>query len=235
MHHQENYSNRISIKSWAEEDRPREKLLIKGKRQLTNAELLAIILGSGNREESALALAQRILAHYNNSLTEISKIGIEQLRKFKGIGLAKAVNVIAALEFGSRRFTEPSEELNQIRSSNDAFDILNPLFLGLEKEEFWILLMNRANKVIAKKQISSGGVSGTVVDAKIVFREALDILASSIILAHNHPSGNLKPSQADLDLTKKLKLAGKSLDIAVLDHLIITNHGYLSFADEGLL
>jgi DNA repair protein RadC len=229
------YANSISIKSWAEEDRPREKLLLKGQKQLSNAELLAIILGSGNREESALALAQRILKFHDNNLETFSKSGFENLKKFKGIGDAKAINIIAALELGTRRMAVAPKKLKQILTSQDAFEVLNQTFIHLDTEEFWILLLNRANKVIGKKQISSGGVSGTVVDAKVVFKEAIEQLASSIILSHNHPSGNLKPSQADLDLTKKLKAAGKTMDIAVLDHLILTDKGYFSFADEGFL
>lgn len=229
------YSNRIPIKAWAEEDRPREKLLHQGRKQLSNAELVAILIGSGNRTESAVSLSQRILAEFDNDLHKFALTDIKRLLSFKGIGEAKAINIIASIELGKRCALEPSAHIEKITSSQDANKILQPILSGLAKEEFWILLLNRANKVISKKQISQGGVSGTVVDAKIVFKEALACLASSIILAHNHPSGNLKPSQADLDLTKKLKQAGKTMDISVLDHLIITDQGYLSFADEGLI
>ena len=224
-----------SIKSWAEEDRPREKLRNKGKQHLTDAELLAILLGSGNRTESAVSLAQRILQTYHHDLHELSKKDIQELCKFNGIGEAKAISIIAALELGKRRQLMSIRDRPKISSSKEAYNILAPLLLDLHHEEFWILMLNRANRVIGKVSISSGGVSGTVVDAKIVFRKALDARASAIILCHNHPSGNLQPSQADIDLTKKLKQAGKLIDISVLDHLIISELGYYSFIDEGSL
>jgi len=226
---------KIAISSWAEEDRPREKLYIKGRAALTNAELLAIVIGSGSRNESAVDLAQRILASVNNDLFAIGKLTIKDFLKFKGIGEAKAISIIAALELGRRRKNAEKVETKKITSSKDAYDELKELFYDLDHEQFWILLLSRANKVIIKKQISSGGVAGTVVDNKIIFKIALEHLASGIILAHNHPSGNLKPSKADIDITKKIMAAGKYLDINVLDHLVISDKGYTSLVDEGFV
>ncbi len=225
----------LTIKSWAEADRPREKLKIKGKQHLSEAELLAILLGSGTREESALALSKRMLRFFNNDLTAVGKADLHDLKKFKGIGEVKAIKVIAALELGRRRQLASIIEKPQICSSKQAFDVLAPLMMDLPNEEFWIILLNRANRVIGREKISSGGVAGTVVDAKVVFRKAIQQLACAIILAHNHPSGNLRPSQSDIDLTKKLMKAGQSLDINVLDHLIITQNGFYSMADEGAI
>ncbi len=225
----------LSIKSWAEEDRPREKLLLRGKQHLSDAELIAILIGSGSRNESAVELSKRILQKSENNLNELGKCSLESLMKFKGIGEAKAITIAAALELGRRRQLSHIKTRPQIRSSKDAFQILAPLVMDLPHEEFWILLLNRANKVIAREQVSIGGVTGTVVDAKIIFRKALSNLACGIILCHNHPSGNLNPSQADLEITRKLKRAGETLEINILDHLIITENGYFSFADEGKL
>lgn len=232
----ENYLNqKWTIKAWAEEDRPREKLLTKGKQSLSDAELLAILLGSGSREETAVGLAQRILKSVENDLNDLGKRSIAELSKFKGMGEAKSISVIAAMELGRRRQLTDVKERPQIRSSRDGYHAIAPLLMDLPHEEFWILLLNRANKVVAREQISLGGVAGTVVDAKVVFRKAIEGMASSIILVHNHPSGNLQPSRQDIDLTKKLKKAGETLDIAVLDHLIIAESGYYSFADESLI
>lgn len=226
----------LNIKSWAEDDRPREKLMIKGKSNLSDAELIAILLGSGSREETAVGLAQRLLKEVDNNLHELGRKRISDLKKFKGIGEAKAISIIAALEIGRRRQLTTPIERPQIKGSSDAWNVIAPMIMDLNHEEFWILLLNRANRVISKERISSGGVAGTVVDAKIIFRRALEGgPASSIILAHNHPSGNLKPSQADIDITKKLRKAGESLDISVLDHLIISGNAYYSFADDGAL
>ncbi len=225
----------LPIKSWAEEDRPREKMVLKGKANLSEAELLAILLGSGNNEETAVGLAQRILQHYDNNLNELGKVGISELTKFRGIGAVKAIGIIAALELGRRRQLSVIKDRSQIKSSSDVHQIFAPILQDLPHEEFWILLLNRSNKVLSRERISMGGVSGTVVDAKIIFKKALDQLASSIILCHNHPSGNLKPSQADLDITKKLKKAGEVLEISVLDHVIVSENGFYSFADEGML
>ena len=228
-------SKKIAISSWAEEDRPREKLFVKGRAALTNAELLAIIIGSGSRNESAVDLSKRVLASVNNDLFAIGKLSIKDLLKFNGIGEAKAISIIAALELGRRRKDAEKIKSPKITSSKDAFNELQELFYDLDHEQFWILLLSRANKVIVKKQISSGGVAGTVVDSKIIFKTALEHLASGIILAHNHPSGNLKPSKADIDITKKIMAAGKNLDINVLDHLIISDKGYTSRVDEGFV
>ncbi|KAA3630916.1 MAG: DNA repair protein RadC [Bacteroidetes bacterium] len=225
----------MGIKSWAEEDRPREKLLLKGKQNLTDAELLAIILGSGSREETAVGLAKRLLKVAENSLEKLSRLTLKELMSFRGIGEAKAINIMAVMELGRRRQLTDVKARPQLRSSQDAFDVIGPVIADLDHEEFWILLLNRANRIISREQISKGGTSGTVVDAKILFRIALEKQASSIILCHNHPSGNLRASQADLSLTKKLVEAGHHLDIMVLDHLIIARSGYLSFADEGMM
>ncbi len=229
------YNNNLGIKSWAEADRPREKLISKGKHSLTDAELIAILIGSGSREESAVGLAQKILARVNHNLNELGKSSLNDLMKFKGIGEAKAISIAAALELGKRRQLSPIKEKTQITSSQDAYQLLAPLLMDLPYEEFWILLLNRANRVISKEKVSAGGVAGTVVDAKIIFRKAIESLASGIILFHNHPSGNLNPSQADIDITRKLKKAGQTMEIQVLDHIIISENGYFSFADEGKL
>ncbi len=223
-----------SIKTWAEEDRPREKLLLKGKHALSNAELLAILLGSGSRKESAVSLAQRILQSAEDNLNELGRHSLARLMEFKGIGEAKAITIAAAMELGRRRQMTAPKERPQVRSSRDGFEAM-AFLMDLPHEEFWILLLNRSNHIMRREQISLGGTAGTVVDAKILFRKAIQGEASSIILVHNHPSGNLQASQADLDITQKLKAAGKTLDIPVLDHLIISNKGYYSFADEGKL
>jgi DNA repair protein RadC len=229
------YSDTRRILSWAEEDRPREKLLLKGKAALTDAELVAILIGSGTIELSAVDLSKVILQQANNNLNELAKQGVKDLTKIKGIGEAKAISIIAALELGRRRKESEVVRKPKITSSSDAYEQIKPYLLDLQHEEFWILLLNRANEVIRPMQISSGGVSGTVADPKMIFKCAIEHLASSIVLIHNHPSGNRTPSQADKDLTKKLKEAGQLLDIPVLDHLIFTDTTYLSFADEGLL
>lgn len=229
------YKPSFTIKSWAEEDRPREKLLLKGRQALTDAELLAILLGSGSREESAVGLSQRILQSFDQQLNELGKSSIEELKKFKGIGEAKAITIAAALELGRRRQLTDIRRKPQVKSSQDAFNAIAPLVMDLNREEFWILLLNRANRIISRERISAGGISGTVVDARILFQKALTGNACSLILFHNHPSGNLNPSQADISLTQKLKKAGETLDIAILDHLIIGESGFYSFADEGIL
>lgn len=224
---------KISIKEWAEDDRPREKMLQKGKSALSDAELIAILIGSGNREESAVSLSQKILSKNKNSLNELGKRSVVDLMGYPGIGEAKAISILAAIELGRRRINDEGVIRKKITSSSDVFQIFQPKLGDLPFEEFWVLLLNRANKVIAETMISRGGVSGTVADTKIIFKTALDKLASSIILIHNHPSGNLQPSSQDIQLTNKMKEAGNVLDIAVLDHLIITDTGYFSFADEG--
>jgi DNA repair protein RadC len=225
----------LKIKSWSPEDRPREKLLLKGTSALSDAELVAILIGSGTPKLSAVELSKKILLQGNNNLNELARLSVKDLMKIKGIGEAKAITIVAALELGRRRKEQDPEEKPKITSSKDAFDLLKGEMMDLPKEEFWVLLMNRANRVIKKKRISEGGVSGTVADPKIIYKIALEELASGLIVAHNHPSGNLQASQSDLDLTKKLKEAGKFLEIQLLDHIIIANQKYLSFADEGMI
>ncbi len=230
------YSNhKLTIKNLAMEDRPREKLMLRGKKALTDAELLAILLGSGTKEENVLTLSQRILHSVEYDLNVLGRCSVRELMRFKGIGTTKATLIAAALELGRRRQEANPGEKPQIRSSRDAYLCLAPALADLSHEEFWLLLLNRANVVIAKERISAGGVAGTVVDPKVVFRRALEHSACSIILSHNHPSGALRPSEADIGLTKKLTQAAESLDILVLDHLIVSESGYYSFADEGLL
>lgn len=225
----------LNILSWAEEDRPREKLLLKGKSALSDAELIAILIGSGTKSMSAVDVGKKILNEADNNLNELAKFSVKDLQKIKGIGEAKAITIVSALELGRRRKGEEYKEKVRITSSNDIYQLIKPELMDLQKEEFWIILLNRANRLIKKEQISSGGVSGTVADPKIIFKAALEQYASSIILVHNHPSGNLKPSQADINLTKKMKDAGVLLEIPILDHIIFSNEGYLSFADEGIL
>ncbi len=223
------------ILSWAEEDRPREKLLLKGRAALSDAELIAILIGSGTRNKSAVDVGKDILKGANNNLNELAKCTVKDLQRFEGIGEAKAIAIVSALELGRRRKEAAPLKRDKITSSQDAYQIMQPYLLDQPVEQFWIILMNRANAVIKVHNISQGGVSGTVADPKTIFKEALDKLACSLILVHNHPSGNLKPSEADIRLTKKLKEAGQTLDLPVLDHVIFADQGYMSFADEGLL
>src|SRR6478609_649590 len=217
------------------EDRPREKLLMKGTSALSDAELIAILIGSGTANLSAVEVSKKILAHGGNGLNELARLSVKELMKVKGIGEAKAITIVAALELGRRRKETDIDEKPKISSSKDAFDVLKADMMDLQHEEFWVLLLNRANRVIKKKRISEGGVSGTVADPKIIYKMALEELASGVIVAHNHPSGNLTPSQSDIDLTRKLKEAGKFLEIQLLDHIIICGQKYFSFADEGML
>ena len=224
----------LSIKNWAEDDKPREKLMLKGKSVLSDAELLAILIGSGSRYETAVGLCQRILKSVNNNLNALGKLSITQLSDFKGIGEAKAISIIAAMEIGRRRRAEDAVELIKISSSIMVFEIMQPIIGELMHEEFWVLYLNNSNKVIAKSQISKGGITGTVVDKRIIFKTAFENNAVAMILTHNHPSGKLKPSDADIEITKELKLAGKQLDVRVLDHIIITENGFFSFADDGI-
>lgn len=227
--------NSFSIKQWNEDDRPREKLITKGKTALSNAELLAILIGSGNRDESAVALSQRMLASTKHNLNELGKTSVKGLMNFKGIGEAKAVSIVAAMELGRRYRSEETLKKEKITSSQAVFDLLQPTLGDLYHEEFWIVYLNNSNRILKREQLSKGGITGTVVDVRLAFKLALQLGAVAIILAHNHPSGTLKPSQADINLTQKLKSAGESLDIKVLDHLIITENAYFSFADENLL
>jgi DNA repair protein RadC len=225
----------FSIKNWSQDDQPREKLRDKGKSVLSDAELVAILIGSGNRDESAVDLCKRILASVDNNLNALGKLSIKQLMEFKGIGEAKAISIAAALELGRRRRIEDFVQLEKITSSQSVFDLMQPVLGELPHEEFWILYLNNSNKVIQKNQLSKGGITGTLVDVRLVLKNALETGATALILCHNHPSGTLKPSQADRDITQKLKIAAQSLDIKVLDHLIITENAYFSFADENLI
>jgi DNA repair protein RadC len=222
------------ITNWSEDDKPREKLMLKGKSVLSDAELIAILIGSGSRNESAVDLSKRILASIDNNLNALGKLSLSQLMQFRGIGEAKAISIIAALELGRRRRGEDAVELKKITSSKIIFEIMQPIIGELPHEEFWIIYMNNSNKVISKSQLSKGGITGTLVDVRIVFKTALEIGATALILCHNHPSGTLIPSDADKQITRKLKLAGDSLEIKVLDHLIVTETSYYSFADEGI-
>ncbi|MGW1453912.1 RadC family protein [Salegentibacter agarivorans] len=225
----------FGIKSWAEDDRPREKLLHKGKLSLSDAELIAILIGSGSRNESAVQLSKRILASTGNQLSDLGKLSVKKLCEFKGIGPAKAISIVAAMELGRRRRIEDALEKKKITSSASVFELMQPIIGELYHEEFWIIYLNNSNKVIEQLQLSKGGITGTLVDVRLTLRKALEVGATSIILAHNHPSGTLKPSEADKQLTQKLKTAAQSLDIKVLDHLIVTEKSYFSFADEGVL
>ncbi|ASV29402.1 RadC family protein [Maribacter cobaltidurans] len=225
----------LSIKNWSDDDKPREKLLNKGRTALSNAELIAILIGSGSRNESAVELSKRILASVDNNLNELGKLSIQQLMKFKGIGEAKAISIAAAMEIGRRRRGEDAQKIEKIGSSQDAYEVLQPIMGELEHEEFWILYLNNSNKILHKAQLSKGGITGTLVDVRLIMKQALELGAVAIILAHNHPSGTLKPSNADKEITQKVKNASGSLDIRVLDHLIITQKEYFSFADNQLL
>lgn len=225
----------FSIKQWSEDDRPREKMLAKGKEGLSDAELIAILIGSGSRDECAVTLSKRILADSNQDLHALAKLSIQELIKFKGIGEAKAISIVAALELGRRKRAEDVLDTKKINSSQSVFDIMQPILGALPHEEFWILYVNNSNKILQKFQLSKGGITGTLVDIRLVFKNALQLGAVAIILVHNHPSGTLVPSQADKTITQKIKTAGESLDIKVLDHVIITEKAYFSFADAGML
>ncbi len=225
----------VTIPRLAEEDRPREKLLLHGRQSLSNAELIALLIGSGNSKETAVDLAQRILLEYKNDLNVLGKLAVNDFKSFRGIGSAKAIAIVAALELGRRRQLSEAEKILQIKSSKDIYELIYPLISDLHYEEFWVLYLNKANKIIDKEKISAGGVSGTVVDIKIILRNALQRLTSGIVLIHNHPSGNLQPSDADISITKKLKEAAKLMDISILDHLIIGDKNYYSFADNGII
>lgn len=226
-------AGKLNIKAWAEEDRPREKLLAKGRTALSDSELLAILIGSGTTEKTAVDLCKEILASVGNNLDKLARLGVKDLMRFKGIGEAKAITIVAALELGRRKKDSGKEPIKKITSSKDAFDYLKPWMIDLNHEVFFVILLARNNTIIKHELISSGGISGTIVDAKLIFKSAIDNLASGIILAHNHPSGNLKPSEQDISLTKRIKAGAALLDLTILDHLIFTNKDYFSFADEG--
>ncbi len=225
----------FSIKKWSDDDKPREKMLQKGKSALSDAELIAILIGSGSRNESAVELSKRILASVDNNLNALGKLSTKQLMQFKGIGEAKAVGIAAALEIGRRRRGEKDQKITKVSSSRDAFELLLPHMGELPHEEFWIVYLNNSNKVLLTSQLSKGGLTGTLVDVRIVMKQALESGAVGLILAHNHPSGTMKPSREDRSVTEKLKKAAVALDIKVLDHLIITQKDYYSFADKGVL
>src|SRR5688572_684053 len=229
------YTPTLGIKSWAEDDRPREKLLLKGRAALSDAEVIAILISSGTANLTAVDVGKLIMSSVDNDLNALAKLSIQELRKIKGIGEAKAITIVSALELGRRRKETAAAAKTTITCSTDIYNYIKPNLLDLPHEEFWIILLNRANVVMKKIQISSGGVAGTVADPKIIFRQALESGCSSLILVHNHPSGNTKPSAADITLTKKAKEAGLLLDMPVLDHIIFTENDYYSFADEGLL
>ncbi|MFY8096715.1 MAG: RadC family protein [Flavobacterium sp.] len=222
------------INQWAEDDRPREKLLLKGKVALSDSELLAILIGSGSRNESAVQLCQRILKSVDNNLNQLGKLTVAQLTSFKGIGEAKAISIVAALELGRRRRAEESTQLKQITSSKSVFEMMQPIIGELPHEEFWVLYLNNSNKVIQKTQVSRGGLTGTLVDIRLVFKTAIEHHAVAAILCHNHPSGKLQASEPDKQITQKLKTAGATLDVQILDHVIVTEQGYFSFQDEGI-
>lgn len=222
------------ITNWSEDDKPREKLMLKGKSALSDAELIAILIGSGSRNESAVGLSKRILASVENNLNALGKLTISQLMNFKGIGEAKAISIMAAMELGRRRRAEEAVELNKITSSKMIFELMQPIIGELPHEEFWVLYLNNSNKVLSKSQQGKGGITGTIVDTRLVFKTALELGATALILCHNHPSGTLVPSDADKQITRKLKAAGQNMDIQVLDHVIVAENGYFSFNDEGI-
>lgn len=226
---------RLSIKQWSVQDRPREKASYQGIRSLSNAELIAILIGSGNSNESAVELSKRILSFFRNDLDKLAQSSTTDLIHFNGIGQAKAINILAAIELGKRRKAQTLENLPQISSSQDAMQLLTPLLMDLEHEEFWILYLNRANHVKQQFQLSRGGISSTVVDIRLILRKAIQTSCSSIILAHNHPSGNLSPSEADINITQRIAQAAKLMDINLIDHIIIAQKDYYSFSDNGLI
>lgn len=228
-------NKKLSIKEWAEEDRPREKLLLKGTRALSEAELLAILIGSGNTTESAVELSRRIMDSVRHDLNELGKCQVADLTRFNGIGQAKAVNIMAAMELGRRRKAQAVPDRITISSSADVAGYFGPLLEDLPHEEFWVLFLNRSNTEIGKLMVSQGGLSGTVIDVRIILKAALEKYASALILCHNHPSGNVQPSDADRKITRKIKDAASLMDMKVLDHLIIAREQYFSFADEGLI
>jgi DNA repair protein RadC len=225
----------MSIKQWSSDDRPREKMLAKGVQSLSDAELLAILIGSGTREVSAVELARRILAESDNRLSSLGKMGIAELVRIKGIGTAKAIAIHAALELGKRRNSSEVIEKQQITSSRDVFTLCRSFLADLSHEEFWVLLLNRSNKILEKYKLSQGGIAGTVIDIRLILKRAIELLASGIIICHNHPSGNINPSENDKTITEKLKIASGQMDIKLLDHIIVCDNSYFSFCDENIL
>jgi len=225
----------MSIKEWKEDDRPREKLYLKGKSSVSDSELLAILINIGSRDKSALDIAKEILADNENSLERLSKLTIKELTNYKGIGQAKAITIAAALELGSRKQVQPKEEIKAVKTSYDSFQLLKPYFSGLRQEEFYVILLNKSLKPMKIERISIGKTDATLVDIKIIAKLALNYLANTIVVSHNHPSGNLNPSKSDDQLTEKVKLALNLLDIQLLDHIILSEDRYYSYADEGKL
>lgn len=225
----------MSIKNWKEDDRPREKFYLKGKSSVSDSELLAILIGMGNKEESALDIAKKILLDNQNSLQKIAQLSVKELMKYRGLGVAKAITIAAALELGNRKLAEPRNEIKSIKSSLDSFQLLQPFFTGLKQEEFYVLFLNKALKPVKIERISIGKTDATLVDIKIITKLAIDYLASSVILSHNHPSGNINPSKADHELTEKIKKALNLFEISLIDHLIISENTYFSYADKGIL
>lgn len=229
-----NSTQKLRITDWAEEDRPREKLLMKGVQTLSDAELLAILIGSGNKNETAVELSQRILHFVKNNLNSLGRLSINELiNNFNGIGEAKAITIIAALELGRRRKDSEREKMAQIKSSTDIFNLFQPILGDLPHEESWILLLNSANKIIKRLQVSKGGLNGITIDIRMIMKESIESLATGIILVHNHPSGNLTPSREDDDITTKLSVASSFVDIQMIDHVIITDDGFYSYKDEN--
>lgn len=226
---------RITLKDWALEDRPREKLMLKGASALSDSELLAILIGSGTKNTSAVDVCKLILASADNDLNKLARYDINELMKTKGIGPAKAITIVAALELGRRRKDVEVKEVNKISSSRDAYHVLYPLLSDLNHEETWALLLSRSNQVKKTMLVSKGGIASTVVDVRLILREALNEYASAIILAHNHPTNNCMPSEQDINITTKLKEAAKLMDIKLLDHIIVCGDNYYSFADENML
>ena len=230
-----NKYNSRALTTWAVEERPREKVMANGIQYLSNAELLAILLGSGTQHMTAVELARQILKDAGNNLQELGRKGVGELVRIKGVGPAKATSILAAMELGRRRAGVQHSEKVAVKSSETVYKLFHPLMGDLEHEEFWLLMLNRANRVLGKYKVSQGGLSGTVIDTRIILKKALDNLASSIIVCHNHPSGNKQPSDADVKITRKLKKAAEMLEIKLLDHVIIADKSYFSFADEGLI
>ena len=227
-------TQKLSIKDWALEDRPREKLIAKGLQSLSDAELVAILIGSGNRNESAVELSKRILKNVDNNLNLLGKQNLSDLQKFKGIGEAKAISIVAAMELGRRRKLSDIKQRKVIRTSKDVFEFFHPILADLPHEEFWVLFLNQSNKVIDKYRASYGGITSTTIDVRLIMKTAIEKLATSMILCHNHPSGGLNPSISDKEITQKLRGAGKIMDIKVLDHVIVTDESFYSFGDEGV-
>ncbi len=227
--------NNLSIRNWAVEDRPREKMMTKGIQSLSDAELIALLIGSGTRRVTAVELARQVLNRAGNNLDRLGKFAVSDLRKLKGIGQARAISIVAALELGRRRKLADTPETDKITGSADAFNLMHPLIADLPHEEFWILILNRSNRVIEKRRISQGGITGTVTDIRMILKMAIESLGTSLILCHNHPSGNLQPSDADTAITRRLKESASLMDIALLDHIIIAGKNYFSFADESLI